>query len=59
MLCLPHIRAYVPAFDGDLRAQIVLLLPDSDSERIPTSEDTPGAMNEKHDDFAHPSERKN
>jgi transketolase len=22
MLCLPHIRAYVPAFDGDLRAQI-------------------------------------
>jgi transketolase len=22
MLCLPHIRAYVPAFDGDLRTQI-------------------------------------
>ncbi len=22
ILCLPHIRAYVPAFDGDLRAQI-------------------------------------
>ena len=25
MLCLPHIRAYVPAFDGDLRAQITKL----------------------------------
>jgi hypothetical protein len=40
-------------------AEIVLLLPDSDSERIPNDENTREAANAKRDDFADPFEYKN
>ena len=39
-------------------SEIVLLLPDSDSERIPSDEYTSEAEREKHDDFADPSDPK-
>jgi hypothetical protein len=39
-------------------SEIVLLIPESDSERIPSDEKTPGFESDKHDEFADPSDHK-